>query len=342
MNTRRQLLLVMAGASGVAGLGLWGWLVETRASGLKLVRRTARALGTDVTMIALHESRETAERAISAAFGELELIEELMSLYRPHSQISRLNRERVLANPHPYFVSVLERAQRMSRETGGAFDTTVQPFWELYAAAFKEGRIPNDDAIEATRARVDYRKLEVRPERLRLLGEGMAVTLNGIAQGFAADRALAALRAHGVRNAVVNTGELGALGHKEGDESWIAGIQHPRRSDAYVSLAKLDGRCMATSGDYATAFTPDHGYNHIFDPATGRSPQTFSSVTVVAPTGVDADALSTAVFVLGLTKGLHLIHESAGADALFVLKDGEVLVTRGFPSTAMHVEVESG
>jgi FAD:protein FMN transferase len=342
MNTRRQLLLGMAGASGLAGLGLWDWLMERQAAGLKLVRHTARALGADMTMIALHESRETAERAISAAFNELELIEELMSLYRPESEISRLNREGMLENPHPYFVSVLEHAQRMSLATAGAFDVTVQPLWELYATAHSQGRLPDDGAIEATRARVDYRKLEVTAERLRLHGEGMAVTLNGIAQGFAADRVLAALRAHGVQNALVNTGELGALGHKEGGGSWTAGIRHPRRSDAYVSLAKLDGRCMATSGDYETAFTADYSYNHIFDPATGRSPQTFSSVTVVAPTGIDADALSTAVFVLGLTKGLRLIEEVRGADALFVLKDERVVSTNGFPRTGMHAAVESG
>jgi FAD:protein FMN transferase len=338
MNTRRQFLLVMASAGGLAGLGLWDWLSQTRASGLKLVRRTSRALGADVTMIALHESRETAERAISAAFYELELVEALMSLYRSESQISRLNRERVLENPHPYLVSVLERAQRMSLETGGAFDVTVQPIWDLYAAAHSQGRLPDDDAIEATRARVDYQKLEVTSERLRLHGEGMAITLNGIAQGFAADRALAALRAHGVQNALVNAGELGALGHKQGGESWTAGIQHPRRSDAYVSLAKLDGRCMATSGDYETAFTPDRAYNHIFDPATGRSPQTFSSVTVVAPSGLDADALSTAIFVLGVAKGLRLIQQSPGADALFVLKDERVLSTGGFPRSAMRAK----
>jgi thiamine biosynthesis lipoprotein len=341
MNTRRQLLLVMAGASGLAGLGLWDWMVEARASGLKLVRRTARALGTDVTMAALHESRETAERAISAAFDELELIEDLMSLYRPESEISRLNRDGILANPHPYFVSVLEHAQRVSLETAGAFDVTVQPLWELYATSHSQGRLPDDEAIETTRGRVDYRKLEVTPERVRLLGEGMAVTLNGVAQGFAADRVLATLRAHGVQNALVNTGELGAVGHKEDGESWTAAIQHPRRADAFVSLAKLDGRCMATSGDYETAFTADRSYNHIFDPATGRSPQTFSSVTVVAPTGIDADALSTAIFVLGLVKGLQLVQQEPGADALFVLKDERVVSTSGFPRSGTHPAVES-
>lgn len=330
MNKRRRLLCLTAGAVGLAGFGLWDWALGSKASGLESVRRTSRALGAAVTMIALHESRETAERAIGAAFDELERVEEIMSLYRPESEVSRLNREAVLAHPHPYLVSVLERARAIAIRTGGAFDVTVQPLWELYARAHGERRLPDDEAIARARRRVDYRGLEITPERVRLR-EGMAITLNGIAQGFAADRALAALRAHGVENALVDTGELGTLGHKQGGSAWTAGIRHPRRANELVRAAALEGRCMATSGDYETAFTSDRAYNHIFDPATGRSPQTFSSVTVVASNGTDADALSTAVFVLGVDRGSRLIEAWPGADALFVLKDESVVATAGFP-----------
>jgi thiamine biosynthesis lipoprotein len=221
----------------------------------------------------------------------------------------------------------------MAVQTGGAFDVTVQPLWRLYAAAHDKGSLPSDASIETARSQVDYRGLEVSAARVRLHGEGQSVTLNGIAQGFAADRALAALREHGVQHALVNAGELGACGHNASGESWTAGIRDPRRTHAYVSVARLDGRCMATSGDYATAFTPDFTYNHIFDPATGRSPQEFSSVTVVAPAAADADALSTAIFVLGFVKGLRLVQVWPRADALFVLKDGRVFSTKGFPRT---------
>jgi FAD:protein FMN transferase len=332
MTTRRQVLFASTALSATATAALLqGCWSEAKDLGLKTVRRTWRAMGADVTMVALHESREAAIRALDAAFAELALVDELMSLYRPDSQLSRLNRTGVLRQPHPYLVSVIERAQRVALQTAGAFDVTVQPLWRLYAQAHDQGQLPDDAAVKATRARVNFRDLEVSSTQLRLHGEGRSVTLNGIAQGFAADRALAALREHGVRHALVDAGELGACGHNETGGKWTAGIQHPRRSDEYVSLAKLDGRCMSTSGDYATAFTPDLSYNHIFDPATGRSPQTFSSVTVVAPAGVDADALSTAVFVLGLVKGLQLIEAWPHADALFVLKDGRVLATRGFP-----------
>ncbi len=109
------------------------------------------------------------------------------------------------------------------------------------------------------------------------------------------------------------------------------GIQHPRIEDAYISVAKLDGRCLATSGDYATSFSPDHRDNHIFDPRTGKSPTELASVSVLAESGLVADGLSTALFVLGPEQGLRLIEATPGADALFVLKDGRTLATRGFP-----------
>ena len=108
-------------------------------------------------------------------------------------------------------------------------------------------------------------------------------------------------------------------------------FQHPRVEDAYVSLTPLDGRCLATSGDYATSFTPDRRDNHLFDPRTGRSPTELASVSVLASSGLLADGLSTAVFVLGLERGLRLIDSTPHADALLVLKDGRTLATPGFP-----------
>jgi thiamine biosynthesis lipoprotein len=162
----------------------------------------------------------------------------------------------------------------------------------------------------------------------------MAVTLNGIAQGFAADRVRAALQARGVRHALVNTGEFGSLGRKSDGTPWTVGIQHPRRPDAYLALAALEERFLSTSGDYATSFSDDFRHNHIFDPRTGLSPTEFSSVTVLARTGMEADALTKVLFVGGLGRGLDLVRAVPGADALCVLKDGRTMLTDGFPRIA--------
>lgn len=321
---RRRFLFLLGGAGGLAALGM---LPALRKSGLSRVEKAARALGSRVSITALHEDPRAAERAIDGAFGELERVEEVMSLYRPHSQLSRLNRDGLLENPHPYLVTVLRAAEGMSRASGGAFDATVQPLWELYAG----GRIPDRAALAEATRQVDWRRVELSDSRIRIRGR---LTLNGIAQGFAADRVQAALAEGGVRHALVDTGEIGALGRREDGAPWTVGIQHPREADAYAALAGLDGRFMATSGDYATRFSEDFRHNHIVDPRTGLSPVEFSSVTVLARTGMEADALSTAIFVLGLEKGLDLVRATPGADALFIRKDGSMAATDRFPRIA--------
>ena len=324
--TRRRFLLA---CGAVAGAGVLT-LAMRRSAGLATVQRTSRALGSDISMLALHDDAAAGERALDAAFAELARVERVMSVYLPDSQLSRLNRDGVLADPDPYLVQVLAESREMAQRSGGAFDVTVQPLWNVYADAAKAGGLPEAPAIEAARGRVDWRGVSISSGEIRLR-EGQAITLNGIAQGFAADRALAALRANGVQHALVNAGEIASLGRKAGGDHWAIGIQHPRQADAYLGVADLAGRCMSTSGDYQTAFSPDKAYNHIFDPATGRSPATLASVTVVAPTATQADALSTAIFVLGPDRGAALARSMAGVDVLLVLKDGEELMTDGFP-----------
>lgn len=320
---RRRFIILAVGAGGLLGL--------PRIPRKRLVRveRQGLALGADAKLVVYHESRDTAEQALSAAFQTLDDLEEVLSLYRPQSQICRLNRNGVLDRPHPDLVQVLCRAIRWSRLTDGAFDPTVQPLWKLYA----RGGVPDSDRLETARRFVDWRKVQVDDRCLRL-GAGQEVTLNGIAQGFAADRVRGVLEAHGIRYALANTGEYGAIGHKPEGEAWRIGIQHPRVPDAYVALADLDGRFLATSGDYETKFNRDFSSNHIFDPATGRSPTALSSVTVIARTGLEADVLSTAIFVLGPDKGLALAASQSGIEALLVLKNGDIVSTPNFPRRA--------
>ena len=163
---------------------------------------------------------------------------------------------------------------------------------------------------------------------------GTKITFNGIAQGYATEHARAVLASQGISHAMVDVGELAAMGDKPPGEPWKVGIQHPRQEDAYVWVAGLKDRALATSGDYETRFSEDRRFNHIFDPATGRSPTEFASVSIAAPKASQADGLSTAVFVLGYEKGLKLVSRTPGADVLFVFKDGRVVATPEFPTEA--------
>jgi thiamine biosynthesis lipoprotein len=331
--TRRRFLLGGAGACAALGTGAWAFL-QASSEKLRLVRRTSHALGSAVSMSVWHMDQALAEAALDAAFAELELVENVMSLYRPESQISRLNRDAALDHPHPHLVTVLRFAADISAKTDGAFDVTVQPLWELHRAAQKQGRLPDEAGVRRACAGVDWRRVKVSPDRIRLAGTGTAVTLNGIAQGFAADAAMSALRRAGVAHALIDTGEMGALGAKPEGEAWKVGIQHPRQPDAFVALADLHDRCLATSGDYETRFSDDFASNHLFDPRTGHSPTELASVSIAAPTAMAADALSTAVFVLGAGRGMELVRQMPGTDAMLVSKSGRITATDRFPANA--------
>ena len=295
------------------------------------VTRRSWALGSNVTMTVLGAPTERANRALDATFAELETVEQVMSLYRPDSQLCQLNRRRVLAQPHPYLVEVLSASAAASRLSGGAFDITVQPLWDLFAAAHKQGRVPTDDEVTNARRLIDWRAVEISDDCIRLRAPATAVTLNGVAQGFAADRAVAALRRHGIEHALVNAGEIGSLGAKPNGDDWTVGVQHPRQRDAFVALAALNGRSLATSGDYETTFSADFSKHHIFDPGTGQSPHELASVSIAAPSALQADALSTAAMVLGPERTIAMIERLPNIDALLVLKNGRSVRTPGFP-----------
>lgn len=324
VSRRKAILFALGGGAALAGL-------RQPPVSQQPVSRTSRALGADVSMTVLGLPPAAAERALDAAFGELETVERLMSIYRPDSQLSTLNRTGRLDDAHPYFMQVLQAADEAWRLSDGAFDATVQPLWDAYSAAKANGRFPTPDELAAARAKVDWRRVEIKGRQVRLHGEGTALTFNGIAQGFAADWAVAALRWHGVEHALINTGELRAIGPKLDGRAWTVGIQHPREAEAYVSLAGLAGRSLATSGDYETTFSADFQKNHVFDPRTGDSPTELASASIVAPTAMQADALSTSAMVLGAQRTLALVSRLPQVDALLVQKNGRTLTTPGFP-----------
>ncbi|MCE9528613.1 MAG: FAD:protein FMN transferase [Planctomycetales bacterium] len=323
----------MSLALGAGGVGCVSLPVLSGRRELVSFSKISTALGTKVEITALLSSRDQAVAAVNAAFAELDLVEEVMSLYRPHSQLCRLNREGFLRQPHPYLVEVLMAAQELAEKSSGKFDVTVQPLWKLHETASRQNRTPSHAEISAALELVDWKNLEVSKHLIRLNRPRMAVTFNGIAQGYAADRAKVALQKHGVEHALINTGELTSIGSKSPGHPWRVGIQHPRQDDAYIALADLDGRCLATSGDYATTFGNNPQRHHILDPDTGASAAGFASVSIAAPSGLLADGLSTAAFVLGPEVGEALVKQWSDTDLFGVLGNGRLVRTLGFPTS---------
>lgn len=334
---RRVFITAALGGAATGFFGIRALQDNRRAAStgaLVKIDRQARALGTTVTLTVYGSSEAACEAALDAAFGAIEEVESEMSLYRPESALSRLNREGILNDPPDGLFEVLSFAGLLSSRTEGAFDVTVQPLWRLHAESSRAGAGPDPAALREAISLVNWEGVEVSKSRIQLSVPGMALTLNGIAQGYAADRAVSALRGAGIEHAMIDTGEVRPLGEPTHKPHWTAGIRHPRRPGELLGVVALDGRCVATSGDYETHFTEDYRNNHLFNPRTGRSPLEFSSVTVAAPSAMEADAYSTAVAVMGRDDGYNFIKNTSGVDALFVTKSGDLERTDGFPMQA--------
>jgi thiamine biosynthesis lipoprotein len=294
----------------------------------------ALAFGTVVKVSLFHADGGVAERAIEDAFAAAHLVDQTMSIYSEGSQVYQLNLHGRLERPSAHLLTVLRSAADLSVLTKGAFDITVQPLWGVYQQAARSNARPTrTDRLKAS-AKLGWERVLVEDDRVTLCKPGMQVTLNGLAQGYAADLALEALRARGIAHALVDMGEFSARGAKSSQQPWTLGVPDPRDPGLLAARLRLEGRSVATSGDYATAFTPDFVHHHIFDPSTGESPQELASVTVVAPTGLQADGLSTACMVMGARKAHALAARLPGVDVMTINKRGVVWKSPSFPSLA--------
>lgn len=331
---RRTFFLSLAGTAtaGVVGLKVAGHSLSGRPV---RVTRESQALGASVRLTVFHPHEATAARALDDAFAELDSIESVLSLYRPTSDICRLNAAGQLAHADPALIEVVQFAQHLSRHTDGAFDITVQSLWKAYAKASAAGAPPSDSDLRAALDRTGWERVKVVGNRVRLEGNGTEITLNGIAQGYAADKVADVLRRHGILSALIDTGEINSIGHHAEKPNWTVGIRHPRATDAYLDLASLNGRCLATSGDYETRFGEGYENHHLIDPKTGRSPRGLSSITIAAPSAMEADGWSTALFMMQPEEALRRIEHLSSIDGLLVTKDGKVMRSAGFPSSSL-------
>jgi FAD:protein FMN transferase len=322
MTRRSALSLALA---GVAGFGAGSAGASRRPP--RLFRRLAIAFGTTVSITLEAADAATAETAFAAGFAQIRHIDRLASLTRPDGEVYRLNRDGYLDHPDPAIIDMLRIAREMHFATNGAFDVTIQPLWLAFDAAARRGSWPDEAEIADISQRVDQQAISFRESRIEFARPGMAITLNSLARGLAADRVAEALKRAGVVNALFDTDVLGSLGQRPDGAIWRAIVRHPRDANETVGSAILRG-CLATSGDYQYYWSADYARNHIIDPRRGKSPGDFSSVSVLAESGLVADALSTAAFLVGAGQAPALVGKF-GAEALFVDKAGVVTKTRG-------------
>ena len=316
------------------GSALGAVQATTGASPLVWTSRTLNAMGTAMRLQLAHSDAAQAEQALTAAIADIRSIEDQMSLFRPDSALCQLNRTGVLTQAPADLLQVLHIAQQVSERSLGAFDITVQPLWLAFEAARQQNRLPTAAEVSAARSKVDWRGVQVRGDTVRLKQRGMALTLNGIAQGYAADKVRARLQALGVQHALVDAGEYAALGHAEHVGDWTLGVASPRGSHALLAGIAMQGRCVATSADDQCSFSADYVNHHIFDPRTGYSPQALSSVSVMADSAVQADAITKVIFMSGYEQALSLA-KAWGVEILVVDKHGRWQASVGLPLRAV-------
>ncbi len=328
--TRRQFIRITASAGLLVAGGLAYGATNLQAKVVR-VEETQLLLGSIANLAIISQEPDRARTAIRAALQQMSALEDVFSRFRPHSQLSQLNATGTLDNPHTTLTYVLQKAVGYGNLTGGAFDVTIEPVLQLYRQAVQTGVWPTEAQVSMARQLVDYRSIIIQDNRIHLDYPGMAVTLDGIAKGFIIDAGTDVLRQHGFDHIMV---ELGGDLHTSidaGERDWRILVQQPDASATPIVTQLRDG-AMATSGDYQYTFTADRRLHHIIDPASGLSPYELASASVIADTACNADALSTAVMIMGSQAGLTMIEGLPDFEALVITKQGVVHLTERFLS----------
>ncbi len=331
-SVRRAVALAIAVAAVATGA-----LAHAEARAEKQAQvRSSRAMGTRVTVTMWGVDGKLVEAGSAAVFAEFARVDRLMTSWLDSSDVSKINSaagRRAIPVGEEVF-AVIARALDVSRRSQGAFDITVGAFRGLWKFDQDiDGTIPTPAAVKQRLALVGYRGviLDRRKKTVKLRRQGMRITLGGIAKGYAVDRAVAILRGLGINDFILQAGGDLFVAGRRGKRAWRVGIRDPRGArDAIFAIAEIEDRTFSTSGDYERAVLKDGvRYHHILDPATGNPVTRSRSVTVMAPDALTADVWSTALFVMGVERGMKLVNKMANVEAVFVDAGNKVHISPG-------------
>ena len=294
------------------------------------------------TLVEIKAYGDTVESAVSSAFNEIERINQLLNNYDPGSEVSLINTTAGL-NQVPVSPETLEAlmgAQFYGKLTGGALDITIGPLLELWGFLQEDPALasdrPSSKELDKIRQIVDYNAIRLDAIRgtAMLMKTGMRIDAGAFTKGYAVDRAAGMLKKAGVRQALISAGgTIMALGKKPGGKSWQVGIRHPRQQGKLIGSVSLEDQAISTSGDYERFYQfKGRRICHIIDPRSGQPIEAVQSISVIAPSAMASDALSTALFVLGPLEGLALVNNLPDTEALVVDQEGVQHTSRGWPA----------
>jgi len=309
-----------------------------------MFKESRTLMDTFCTITVVTTSEEKAREAIEAGFGEIQKLDTLLNNFEPDSEISAISKKAGIKAVHvsKETLDLMQKTMGISEVTGGAFDPTIGPVYKLWKFSGRPANpsMPHQDAIKNTLKLVDFKKIkiDVTGSEIYLQEKDMELDLGGIAKGYAADSAVEAIRAKGVRAALVAiAGDIRGYGLSTTGNPWKVGIQNPRPEDPdserpwedIFATLYLKDSAISTAGDYQRFFIKDgKRYHHIIDPKTGYPAESgLISVSVISPEGYISDGIDTSILILGAEKGMKLL-ESMGIDAVLVDSQKRVFVTK--------------
>ncbi len=330
--------------SGLLGLGLASGGISPVAGEavrfnrkLYKVSKTRLAMGTFVSMTLIHPSRDEAQAGMALAFEEIDRLTRIMSRFDETTAVAQLNREGVLNDVPPEIAHVVGRGLGYHRLTRGSFDISVKPIVDLFREKFASGKgtPPTQAELDKVLGLVGSDMIELNSRNLRFIRPGMGITLDGIAKGYIVDKASEILIRQNIRNHLINAGgDIRTMGVRADKEPWTIAIQDPQKQKRFPDIIHMTDGAIATSGNYEVYFDREKMFHHIVDPDTGLSPGASTSVSVTASTTMDADALSTSVFVMNPIRGTRFINTLPGCECLVIARGGEKFRSTGWRGVA--------
>ncbi len=297
---------------------------------LLFIERSAYTMGSIVTIKAFCEDERLCNKAIDEAFLEIKTIDRLMSVFDKNSQLSLVNSHSKdkEVGVDTRLIEVFEHAERFSHLTNGAFDVTVEPLMQLYG--FRDDAVlhhfPTDKEIAGTLDGIGVKNilLDTENSTVALAHPETKIDFGGIAVGYSLDRAAEILRSHGITSALLNhSGDIYAIGAPPDEDSWTIEITEPQHTDRTITTVHIKDQALSTSGNYENFRKADgKTIGHLLNPSTGKTATSILSGTTIAPMAIEADALSTGFFVLGLEQTKIIVQQCEDVKFVAAVNNG--------------------
>ncbi|MCH5210356.1 MAG: FAD:protein FMN transferase [Oscillospiraceae bacterium] len=301
-------------------------------------RKTITAMDTVVTLTAYGDN---AANVIDEAEEEIYRLDTELSRSNENGDIFPLNKNGTgdVSDETAYLINT---AIEICNSTDGAFDITIAPVMDSWGFFGQNYRVPDENELREQLKKVNYKNIEIKDNNITLKDNAM-LDLGGIAKGYASDKLTEIFKDNNIKSALISFGSaIQAIGKKPDGSRWLIGIADPKNSDNYIATLDLMDKCIATSGSYEQVFKENGQiYHHIIDPKTGYPANNgLASVSIICDNAAKADALSTALFVMGMEKAIEYYRDNGDFDVVFITDDNKIYYTSGIKESLSFLNEE--